>query len=312
MMTKADLLFTNADPQSKAGSFFQFPLVRIFIAFLFISPVFIFHKLFKDFIVLASPEEFRSYIQYLGAVFSIVIIIFAYSLYVKYIEKRKAYELFMRHSWKEFGKGFLITAGLVCIVVTILYALGDYRVAEWNSNKLIVGDLFMKFLMGALIEEILFRLIVFKLTEELLGTWIAFGIQILFFGFSHGLNENATIFTSFAVAIIGGVLYTAAFMYHRKLWIILGLHTGWNFLQSGIFGMPNSGSPYKGLIIPAIQGKEWMTGGSFGIEASYVAIILCLAAGVYFIIKAKNAGQVVPPLWIRKKANHCKIETGKV
>ena len=303
MITKANQLFTNANPASKIGSFSQFPLVRIIIAFLFIFPIFILYKLFKDFIVLTSPEEFRSYIQYIGAIFSFVLLIFAYSLYVKYIEKRKAHELLIRHSWKEFGKGFLITASLVCIVVTVLYVLGNYQVREWNSDKLVVSDLFMKFLMGALIEEILFRLIVFKLTEELLGTWIAFVIQVLFFGFSHGLNENATIFTSCAVAVIGGVLYTAAFMYTRRLWIVLGLHTGWNFLQSGVFGMPNSGSPYEGLIIPNVQGKEWLTGGSFGIEGSYIAIFLCLIVGVYFLIKAKNANQFVPPVWIRKRSN---------
>jgi uncharacterized protein len=301
MITKASLLFTNANPASKIGSFSQFPLVRIIIALLFIFPVFIFYKLFKDLIVLPSPEELRSTIQVAGALISFVLIILAYSLYVKFIEKRKVHELVMRHGWKEFGLGFLITSGLVCLVVCILYSCGYYQIGGWNPNKLVAGDLFVKFLMGALIEEIIFRLIVFKLTEELLGTWIAFGIQVLFFGFSHGLNEHATLFTSLAVAVIGGVLYTGAFMYYRRLWIILGLHTGWNFLQSGIFGMPNSGSPYKGLILPNIQGKEWLTGGSFGIEASYIAILLCLAAGIYYIIRANKANQIVQPVWIRKR-----------
>lgn len=303
MIIRPNQLFTNANPTSKIGSFFQFPLVRIIIALLFIFPVFILYKLFRDFIVLPSPEEFRSYIQYVGAIFSFLFLIFAYRLYIKYIEKRKAHELLIKHSLNEFGKGFLITAVLVFIVVAFLYVLGNYQISEWNSNKLIVIDLFMKFLMGALIEEILFRLIVFKLTEELLGTWFAFGIQVLFFGFSHVLNENATIFTSFAVVIIGGVLYTAAFMYKRRLWIVLGLHTGWNFIQSGVFGMPNSGSPYEGLIIPSIQGKGWITGGSFGIEASYIAILLCLIVGVYFIMQAIKANQIVQPVWIRKRSN---------
>ena len=253
MIISPNQLFTNANPTSKTGSFFQFPLIRIIIAFLFLFPVFILYKLFRDFIVLPSPAEFRSYIQIVGAIFSFLLLLFAYRMYVKYIEKRKAPELSIKNSWTEFGKGFLITAVLVCIVVSVLYVLGSFKISEWNSNKLIIVDLFMKFLMGALVEEIIFRLIVFKLTEELLGTWMAFIIQILFFGFSHGLNENATIFTSFAVAIIGGVLYTAAFMHTRRLWIVLGLHTGWNFFQSGVFGMPNSGSPYEGLIIRAGQ-----------------------------------------------------------
>jgi hypothetical protein len=50
--------------------------------------------------------------------------------------------------------------------------------------------------------------------------------------------------------------------------------------------MPNSGTPYKGMIIPDIQGKEWITEGSWGIEASYIAILLVLIAGVYYILKA--------------------------
>jgi hypothetical protein len=67
--------------------------------------------------------------------------------------------------------------------------------------------------------------------------------------------------------------------------------------------MPNSGSPYEGLIIPSIQGKGWITGGSFGIEASYIGILLCLIVGVYFIMKAIKANQIVQPVWIRKRSN---------
>ena len=67
--------------------------------------------------------------------------------------------------------------------------------------------------------------------------------------------------------------------------------------------MPNSGSTYEGLIKPTIEGKEWITGGNFGIEASYIAILLCLLVGVYILKKAIKANQFVSPIWIRKKSN---------
>jgi membrane protease YdiL (CAAX protease family) len=37
-------------------------------------------------------------------------------------------------------------------------------------------------------------------------------------------NENATLFTSFAVAIVGGWFYSAAYIYSRSLWLPRGVH----------------------------------------------------------------------------------------
>ena len=179
--------------------------------------------------------------------------------------------------------------------------IGSYMIAGWNPDKKVVIDLFIKFMIDALLEELIFRLIIFRLTEELLGTWIALIIQAVLFGFAHMTNDGSTLFTSFLVIIVGGIIYTGAFMNTRRIWLALGLHAGWNYFQSGIFGMPNSGTPYKGLIFPDIRGEELITGGSWGIEASYIAILVVLIAGVYFIIKAKNANQIVPPVWIRKR-----------
>lgn len=301
MTLKPSQLFSNANPASKTGKVFQFPLVRIIIACLFLIPVFLLSKVFRSFVTLSAPEEIRIYFVYAEAIVFFFVFLIAYALYVKYIENRKALEVSSNHSLKEFGKGFIISVVLVGTVVAFLAVMGSYLIAEVNPDKRVVIDLFIKFMMGAMLEEIIFRLIIFKLTEELLGTWIALIIQAVLFGFAHLANDNATLFTSFSVIIVGGILYTAAFMYTRRIWMVIGLHAGWNYLQSGIFGMPNSGTAYKGLIIPDIQGREWITGGSWGIEASYIAILLCLITGIYFILKAKKANQIVEPLWKRPK-----------
>jgi membrane protease YdiL (CAAX protease family) len=238
---------------------------------------------------------------YTEAIVFFFIFLAAYTLYVQYIEKRKALEISSKLCLNELGKGFLISLALVGTVVAFLAVIGSYLIAEWNPDKKVAIDLLIKFMLGAMIEEIIFRLIIFKLTEELLGTWLALIIQAVLFGFAHMANDNATLFTSFSVIIVGGIIYTAAFIYTRRIWLALGLHAGWNYFQSGIFGMPNSGTAYRGLIIPEIQGKEWITGGNWGIEASYIAILLVLIAGVYFILKAIKANQIVQPLWIRKR-----------
>jgi membrane protease YdiL (CAAX protease family) len=302
MILKPSQLFSNALPSGKPGKFFQYPLIRIVTALLFLVPVFLLNKAVSEFIVKPAPEEIRVYAMYTDAIVFFILFLLAFSLYTKYIEKRRALEISSNKSWSEFGLGFLISLILVGLIVFIFYIFGSYKISEWNTNKRVVIDFFFKFLMGGLIEEIIFRLIIFKLTEELLGSWFAFGIQAVLFGFAHIFNENATLFTSLAVIIVGGILLTSAFMYTHRIWLPMGIHTGWNYFQSAIFGMPNSGTPYKGLIIPDVQGAQWFTGGSFGIEASYIAILLCLAAGIYFTIKSVKANQIVPPLWKRKNS----------
>lgn len=294
-------LFSNANPVSKAGKLFYFPLVRIIIAIALLIPVFLLSKLVRNYITSPAPEEIRIYFAYMEAILFFFVFLIAYALYVKYFEKRRALEISSKRFINEFGKGFIISMVLVGLTVAFLAVDGSYMIAGWNPDRRVVIDLFIKFMMGALLEELIFRLIIFKLTEELLGTWIALGTQALLFGFAHMANENATLFTAFSVIVVGGILYTAAFIYTRRIWLALGLHAGWNYFQSGIFGMPNSGTAYKGLIIPDIQGREEITGGSWGIEASYIAIILALIAGVYFILRSKCANQIVLPSLIRKK-----------
>ncbi len=301
MIINSVQLFSGANPAGRIGKVFQFPLVRIIIACLFLSPVFLLNKVFRNILTLSAPIEMRIYFAYAEAIIFFFVFLAAYGLYARFIEKRKAFEISSKLSWKESGKGFLISIALVGAVVALLAVIGSYRIADLNPDKKVVIDLFMKFMIGALLEEIIFRLIIFRLTEELLGTWIALVIQAVLFGFAHMANDNSTFFTSFSVIIVGGIIYTGAFMYTRRIWLALGLHAGWNYFQSGIFGMPNSGTAYKGLIFPDIQGKEWITGGSWGIEASYIAILAALIAGVYFIIKSKNANQIVLPVWIRKR-----------
>ena len=48
-----------------------------------------------------------------------------------------------------------------------------------------------------------------------------------------------------------------------------------------------------------VQGPDWLTGGSFGLEASAVTVILLLAATVVLTHMLIRRGGVVVPLWRR-------------
>lgn len=300
MKTFPSDLYSKASPVSRVGKIIQFPLIRIVVASGFMIPVFLLSKGFSKGLNPLLSENSLVFARYFEAAVSFVLLLWAFILYTKYIEKRKALEIFDGGWSGETGTGFLASLILVGIVVGVLFFSNCLIVSGIIGNKRFVFDLFVRFFMSAFIEELLFRLIIFKLTEELLGTWFALLIQVLLFGFAHGLNDNATLFTTFSVVIVGGLVYCGAYIYARSLWLPLGFHWGWNFSQSGIFSMPNSGTPYEGWLITNISGPEWLTGGNWGIEGSYVAISLCLVIGIALLLLAKRKAHFVMPSWKRK------------
>jgi hypothetical protein len=98
------------------------------------------------------------------------------------------------------------------------------------------------------------------------------------------------------------VLLAAAYAFTRRLWLPIGIHFAWNFTQGGVFGVAVSGNDIPGLLQGRLSGPVWLSGGAFGAEASVVAVVLCLAAGIFFIAKVVQQGQIVQPFWRRSSA----------
>jgi hypothetical protein len=76
------------------------------------------------------------------------------------------------------------------------------------------------------------------------------------------------------------LLLGAAYLLTRRLWLAMGIHSGWNFTQGWIFSVPVSGGKApEGLLLTTRHGPEWLTGGAFGLEASAVAMVVATLAG---------------------------------
>jgi hypothetical protein len=54
-----------------------------------------------------------------------------------------------------------------------------------------------------------------------------------------------------------------------------------------------------GLLKATIEGPDFLTGGSFGMEESIFALIYCTTAGVILLIIAIRRGHILPPMWNR-------------
>ena len=201
----------------------------------------------------------------------------------KWTEKRKAADLPLRRLAGDTALGFGVGILFFILVTGCIALLGGYRVGSvnWDWNAL-VRSLFM-FLVVGVGEEVLFRGIVFRMIDDRWGTAVGLIASALIFGFVHISNNNATVWSSLAIAVEAGLLLGAAYKWSGTLWVPIGIHWSWNYFQGPVFGFAVSGNGTQSLITPVIQGSDWLTGGSFGAEASIPAFVLGLALAIVFL-----------------------------
>lgn len=216
-----------------------------------------------------------------------------YLLLVKLIERRPLRELSVR-GIPTFGVAGLVTGSvLFSLVVGVLWLLGSYHVTgvnpqvDWLPQVLVAG-------VGAGIgEEIITRGVLFRIVEEGLGTWWALAVSALFFGAAHIANPGATVWSSLAIAIEAGVLLALLYHVTRSLWACIGLHAAWNIMQGTIYGIPVSGMRASGWLVSYRSGPDWLSGGSFGAEASVVALLICSLLSLALLRHALRRGSIV-------------------
>jgi membrane protease YdiL (CAAX protease family) len=271
----------------------QFPIVRIVVAILFIA---------IPFAVVSTPFNLfvtDKSLRRLGALLLAAVVLAAYSAYVRIIERRAVTELSRERAVREFGIGLGLGALLFSVSIGILAALGAYEVTGNNGWQTMLAIL-PACILSAVLEEVVIRGVVFRILEQWLGSWIALGISAAIFGVLHLLNPGATLLNAAAISIEAGVLLAAAYMLTRRLWLCIGTHMAWNFTQGGIFSIAVSGGSSKGLLQARMVGPDWLTGGTFGAEASVVALAVCLAAGIALLGLAVKKGNVIQPFWSDK------------
>jgi membrane protease YdiL (CAAX protease family) len=186
--------------------------------------------------------------------------------------------------------GVVLGAGLFTAVALELALTGHYRiVAVHATTALWFAALFV--FLGAALEELLFRGVLFRIVDEWAGLWVALGVSAALFGLAHASNPGATWISSLAIAVEAGVLLGVAFAVTKNVWFPIGLHFAWNFCEGPIYGAHISGGTFfSSLVTAQIDGPAWLTGGAFGPEAGAPAVITCLIAALC-LLKSRPASR---------------------
>ncbi|MFO1305727.1 MAG: CPBP family intramembrane glutamic endopeptidase [Burkholderiales bacterium] len=230
------------------------------------------------------------------------IMLMVYAFLVQSVEERPVEELAVRPMARELGLGLLLGLGLYTGCVLILTALGNYRIDGQRDGLILLAGMATPLATGVY-EELWFRGVVFRLTQEWFGTWVAVAISSLIFGFVHWDAEGATLQGLLSISLWAGPLLCATYVLTGRLWLGIGLHAAWNYTQGSVYSGSVSGNAApNGFFKSTLQGSDWLTGGSFGMEASVVALAVCATTGVCMLMLAMRRGRIQPSFWKRMAA----------
>ena len=176
------------------------------------------------------------------------------------------------------GIGWAVSVVNFLAIIVCLFLCGYYHIVTIEFDIASQLSWLSFFLLVGVVEEVIFRGILFRLIADKWNIAVGLTTSSLLFGLAHLGNPGATLWAALAIALASGWLFGMAYAYHQTIWVPIGMHWAWNYLEGGVFGCAVSGTPldYRPLITPRISGTDLLSGGAFGPEAS----IICVAIGI--------------------------------
>ena len=232
--------------------------------------------------------------QLLGIIVAGTIALSCYVVAVRLGEARWASELGLRRALPELGIGLALGLVMMTGLMTVLAATGSYDItlhgsaSPWPALGLAI--------QAAVTEELWMRALLLRLLWRAFGPLPAFIIAALVFGGLHLANPGATALAG-ATVVAAGVMFCALYALTGRLWLPIGLHLAWNFAQGYLFGTAVSGGDLGGSLAvstPRPGAPDWLTGGSFGPEASVLALVLVGSVAVAVLVISRRGGRFTP------------------
>jgi membrane protease YdiL (CAAX protease family) len=215
-------------------------------------------------------------------------LVFGCALIMAKIEKRPA-GVYGLPAVSAFGKtfwlGMLFGVVEVCLLIGLISAFGGYSfgslalsgagILRWGLFHLLL------FTCVGLFEEFTFRGYLQYTLADGIGFWPAAIFLSLLFGAVHLGNANEGPVGAASVALVG--IFFAFTLYRTgNLWYAVGLHASFDWGETFLFSVPNSGFLMQGHLSDSLlHGPAWLTGAKIGPEGS---VFCFLTMGLQFLV----------------------------
>jgi hypothetical protein len=187
---------------------------------------------------------------------------------------------------RRFLQGCALGLIEVCSLMGLIALFGGYSFGNLaiHGSDILTWSLAWAviFISVGLFEEFAFRGYALYALAESIGFWPAAVLFAAFFGFVHSTNPGEGVAGELGVVAIALIF---AFTLRRTgtLWLAVGWHAAFDFGETFLFSVPDSGSVFPGhLANSTLHGPLWLTGGSAGPEASAFSFVMMAALTIAF------------------------------
>jgi CAAX protease family protein len=212
----------------------------------------------------------------------------AFALYAFSIhkgERRLAIEVLPSFAMlRDLTVGALLGFGIISAIVGLLWSLGLYHV-EWRRWQHVFDAFLFDSYLSGMLEELMFRAVLLRILARAFGPRWGLVLSSILFGVAH--LTHGTWLAALSITINAGLTMGLLYMVTGRLWMSIGLHIGWDFTETSVFGVNSS----DGLLLstPMAGKSDILTGGSFGPDASVLSYIIGIVA-VAAILCARGKG----------------------
>lgn len=211
------------------------------------------------------------------------VIVIAATWICQLLRRKPIYEVVGRfnYGWfKNLSQGLLMGAVLMFIPALILY-LGGW--VSWENQSAALWPVLSAtglFVCVSVAEEFLFHGFIFQRLIGSIGVWAAQLIMAGYFLLIHINNpgmDGATKLLASVNIFVASLLFGLAFIKTKNLAMSIGIHFMANWVQGTLLGFGVSGSVETSLLKPVFnKGPLWLTGGTFGLEASFLGLVVLI------------------------------------
>ncbi len=186
---------------------------------------------------------------------------------------------------KKFWLGMLLGLAEISLLIGLISAFGGYSFGSLAlSSKGIIGYGLLHlvfFTMVGFFEEFAFRGYTQFTLADGIGFWPAAIVLSFLFGWVHRENGGEN-WVGVASVILVGLFFSFTLYRTGNLWYAVGLHASFDWGETYLFSVPNSGTFMQGhLSNSVLHGAKWLTGGTVGPEGS---VFCFLTMGLQFLI----------------------------
>jgi membrane protease YdiL (CAAX protease family) len=187
-----------------------------------------------------------------------------------------------------FWQGAAWGIAMIAAVIFLIQAFGGFsfgRVALRGPDLWGYAVLWgAVFVVVGLREEFLFRGYTQFTLATGIGFWPAATALSATFGYLHLKNSGEDKIGTLSIFVIA-MFFCLTLRRTRNLWFAAGLHAAFDWGETFLFSVPNSGivAPDH-LLNSSFHGPAWLTGGTVGPEGSVMAFVVIGIAAVLFVI----------------------------